>query len=129
MNLTSSVSRSLNNLRLTHRQLNQNWIYQVAVRVSLFCLITTLALIFWRWKMLPPMVPLWYSRTGADELVHPVWLIILTFSILFCYLINLILAVTLLKPYRVFIQTLFLVSLFVAILILITVAKVLFLVS
>jgi hypothetical protein len=116
MNLTSSVSRSLNNLRLTHRQLNQNWIYQVAVRVSLFCLITTL-------------VPLWYSRTGADELVHPVWLIILTFSILFCYLINLILAVTLLKPYRVFIQTLFLVSLFVAILILITVAKVLFLVS
>jgi len=129
MNLINFVPRTLSNLRHAHGELNENWVYQVSTRISLLSLILSLILIFWRWKLLPPMVPLWYSRTGADKLVHPVWLIIFSLTIIFWHAVNMVVSITLIREYRIFIQTLFIVSGFAAILILITVAKVLFLVT
>jgi hypothetical protein len=112
------------------KELRKNWVYTTSEKITLICIIISAVMIAWRYRMLPPQIPLWYSRLwGSDRLTSPNSLIILVGSLIFIHLLNTVLSITVLKPYRVFIQTLFITSMFVSILTLITITEILFLVT
>lgn len=92
-------------------------------------LVSTL-LLLWRYGSLPPLVPLWYSKPwGTDRLAHPLWLILLPAASLLILLINTYASRTLTRDMLIFSQILAATALLVAILSLVTLTKILFLVS
>lgn len=92
-------------------------------------LVSTL-LLLWRYSSLPPLVPLWYSKPwGTDRLAHPLWLILLPATSFLILLINTYASRTLTRDMLIFSQILAATALLVSILSLITLTKILFLVS
>lgn len=86
--------------------------------------------LFWRWSLLPPLVPLWYSRPwGIDQLASPAWLFLLPVGSLLWYVTNVLLAVYVTHEYLIFTQTLFLTSLVTSLLSFLALVKIVFLVS
>ncbi len=101
--------------------------------VNTFVVLTVLGsgiVIIWRWSLLPPLVPIWYSRPwGLDQLAHPMWLFLLPLGSLLWYVTNVFLAVYVTHEYLIFTQTLFLTSLVTSLLSFLALVKILFLVS
>lgn len=92
-------------------------------------LVSTL-LLLWRYSSLPPLVPLWYSKPwGTDRLAHPLWLILLPATSFLILLINTYASRTLTRDMLIFSQILAATALLVSILSLVTLTKILFLVS
>lgn len=90
----------------------------------------SIAVTLWRWKFLPPAVPIWYSRPwGEDQLAHPLWLFLLPAGALLWHGINIIVSAVILHEYPVFARVLFLSSLLVNILSFVTLIQILLLVS
>jgi hypothetical protein len=110
--------------------ITNNWIIRVVHKSVIACVIISILFIVWRWGQLPSLVPLWYSRPwGADQLAPPIWLFLLPLGGLLIYFINLALSMYITAQYLIFTQMLFLSSLLVNILSLVTLVKILFLIT
>ncbi|MEK7129737.1 MAG: hypothetical protein AAB803_01845, partial [Patescibacteria group bacterium] len=97
------------------RELRAHRVIAFVHYASLLFFFLSVAITLWRWKFLPPAVPLWYSRPwGEDQLAHPLWLFLLPVGALLWHGINIIVSASLLHEYPVFARVLFLSSLLVA---------------
>ena len=84
----------------------------------------------WRFRQLPPEVPLWFSRPwGEDQLASAYWLFLLPLSGFVWYIIDLLIGIFVTTDDLIFTQLLFLSALIVNILSFVTLIKILFLVS
>lgn len=111
-------------------RIKSNWLLQTVNKSIIFLVVVSLSLIAWKWRSLPPFLPLWYSRPwGSDQLTQPVWLFILPLSGLALYGINVMIGMYLTAEYLIFTQALFLTSLLVNILSFIALFKIVFLVT
>lgn len=109
--------------------IRKNWLLQVSHKFVALLAVASIIMIGAYWKMLPPLVPLWYSRPwGSDQLAPPVFLFFLPISSITIHLINLAFAMYITTEYLVFTQSLFLSSLIVSLLSFIAVIKIIFLV-
>lgn len=123
-------SLSLKKYVFAWKSISTNHLILLAHRVVLFLFVFALVILIWQWKMLPPMVPLWYSRPwGEDQLAYPFWLLILPFSGLFWHMINIIVSVKFLQEHLTFSQLLFLSSFIVNLFSFIALAQILILIT
>lgn len=114
----------------TWNVIKTNWLINVVHKFVIALFILSVGLLIWRFPVLPPEVPLWFSRPwGADQLASHYWLILLPVSGIFWYGINLLIGIYVTTEYLIFTQMLFLSSLIVSLLSFITLIKILFLVS
>lgn len=108
----------------------QNWFVSLSKKLVLICILISIVLLFWRYGSLPPLVPIWFGKPwGVDRLAHPLWLVFLPTGSLLTLIINTILSRTLTRDMLIFTQILAATTLIVAILSLVTLTKILFLVS
>lgn len=122
--------------RFTHRMsaawqsLRTNWLIALIHKSVLALTAISILLIIWNWRFLPPLVPLWYSRPwGADQLASPFFLFLLPLGNLLWYGVDLLLATYVTGEYLIFTQALFSTTLVVSLLSLITLVKIIFLVT
>ncbi|OGG34993.1 hypothetical protein A2363_02110 [Candidatus Gottesmanbacteria bacterium RIFOXYB1_FULL_47_11] len=112
------------------RTLSVNWVVGLSHKFVLICFVLSLGILLWRWRLLPPMVPLWYSRPwGADQMTEPYWLFLLPMASMFLYIVNVVVSIYFTAEYLIFTQMLFLSSLIVSLLSFITLVKIVFLVT
>ncbi len=108
----------------------QNWVVTTSRKIVLVATIISLSLLAWKYPTLPQLVPLWYGKPwGIDRLAHPVWLLLLPCGSFVILITNIISEKLLTRDMLVFTQILALSTLLVAILSLVTLAKILFLIS
>ena len=130
MILIDGIASAITNVSATWDFLRKNRVIAAATRTIFVLWLTSLAVILWRWHLLPPLVPLWYSRPwGADRLINPAWLFLLPAGILIWYASAVILATYVTREYLIFTQVIILTTLLGAFLSLVTIAKILFLVT
>lgn len=114
----------------TWQLLSKNWIIGMVNKFVIIVTILGIAVLIWRFRSLPPEVPLWYQKPwGQDQLASPYFLLLLPLGALSIFLINGLVSIKLTKDHLVFTQILFLTSLLVSLLSFITLVKILFLVS
>lgn len=107
-----------------------NWVVATSRRIVLLVIVVSLGLFLWKYPTLPPLVPLWYGKPwGIDRLANPLWLLLLPGGSFVILITNIIAEKLLTRDMLVFTQILALATLLVAILSLVTLAKILFLVS
>jgi len=112
------------------QRIKSNWIIEVTGNGVLASAILSVLFIIWRWNRLPPLIPLWYSRPwGTDQLTSPFWLILLPAGGVTIYYINRMISKHITSEYLIFTQMLYLSALLVNILSLVTLVKILFLVT
>ena len=112
------------------RTLSTNWVISLSHKFVLICFVLSMGILLWRWRLLPPMVPLWYSRPwGADQLTAPYWLFLLPAASMFLYIVNVLVSIYFTAEYLIFTQMLFLSSLIVSLLSFIALVKIVFLVT
>lgn len=117
-------------LRQTLADLKTNWIVSVSFRFSVLLFFLSLALLAWRWRALPPLVPLWYSKPwGSEQLAHPWFLLLLPFGGLVWYATDVAVVAWQKNRYRIFTQALFLTTFLSSFLSFVTLVKILFLVT
>ena len=111
------------------KSLSTNTIVSLATRGAILCSLLAAISILFAWPKLPPVVPLWYSKTwGTERLAHAAWLFILPSSTLTITLVNAYIASFLTNEYLVFSQIISLGSFVINILSLLTLGKIIFLV-
>ncbi len=116
--------------RQTFSEINKNWLVSITSKLIVVFFVLSILIIAWRWSLLPPQVPLWYSKPwGDDRLAHPFWLFLLPLGSLFWYSIGVIVSIYLTSTLLVFTQLVFLTSLVVSALSFTTLAKILFLIT
>ncbi|OGG11642.1 hypothetical protein A2Z00_01125 [Candidatus Gottesmanbacteria bacterium RBG_13_45_10] len=112
------------------KTMRSNWIIGLVNKFVLGFTVLSILAILWRWHLLPPAIPLWYSRPwGIDQLAPPIWLLVLPISSIIVYLLNLVIAIYVTHEYLIFTQILFLSSFVISLLSFITLIKILFLVT
>lgn len=125
-----SLSSIIVNMSALWGQREDNWVITISRRLALFSITVSVILLLWRYGSLPPLVPLWYSKPwGVDRLSHPLWLTLLPIGSLMILIINTITSRILTRDMLIFSQVLAATVLLVGILSLITLTKILFLVS
>ena len=130
MNILSRVSGSATRIRGSWDAIRTNWFISLTHKFILGLFFLSIAILLWRWRMLPPMVPLWYSRPwGTDQLASPYWLLVLPVSSVLLYGINFLIGMYVTAEYLIFTQMLFLSSLVVSLLSFIALVKILFLIT
>ncbi len=130
MKFIATIHSVPSDIAQTIKALQANWVVNVSIKFGLFFFVASAALIAWRWRNLPPAVPLWYSKPwGADQLAQPLWLLLLPISSLFWYFVDLIIVGYQQNQYRIFTQALFLSTFLVNFLCFVTLVKILFLVT
>lgn len=114
----------------TWNEIKKNWLINLVHKFVLALFIISILLLLWRFPVLPPAVPLWFSRPwGGDQLASPYWLTLLPLSSALWYGIDLAIGIYVTNEYLIFTQMLFLSALIVNILSFITLIKILFLVG
>lgn len=117
-------------VRQVMRNLSHQWMFGVSSKIVFMTAILSIIIIFFKWKNIPPQVPLWYFQPwGNDRLANPVFLFIYPISTVIIHIVNIIFAALFLNEHRVFAQALFVSSLFIAFLSIISVFKILFLIT
>ncbi|MBI3955625.1 hypothetical protein HY339_00015 [Candidatus Gottesmanbacteria bacterium] len=107
-----------------------NWFLALSRRLAIASIIAATILLLWRYPSLPPFVPLWYSKPwGTDRLAHPLWIILLPAGSLVILIVNTIASRILTRDILIFTQILAATALLVAVLSLVTLTKILFLIS
>lgn len=130
MTIVNILSVDMRSIYTKWKELSGNWLVSIINKFVLLCVLISLGVIFWRWHLLPPAVPLWYTKPwGTDQLAHPYWLFLLPIGSLLIYLVNVIASVYITADYLIFTQLLFLTSFLVSFLSLITLVQILFLVT
>lgn len=130
MKITAKAVSEIRFIWLTWKTISANWMISLAAKFVFILFALSLAVIIWRWPLLPPMLPLWYAKPwGADQLAGSYWLFILPLGSLIIFFANIILCVYLASDLLVFSQVLSLTSFVVSLLSFITLTKILFLVT
>ncbi len=112
------------------RLISNNWIVGTVNKFVILATALSIAVLLWRFRALPPEVPLWYQKPwGEDQLASPYFLLLLPIGAIGIYFVNGIISIYFTKDHLVFTQILFMTSLLVALLSFITLVKILFLVS
>ncbi len=107
-----------------------NWVVKTSQKLVLIAIAISLALFLWKYATLPPLVPLWYGKAwGTDRLAHPLLLLLLPGGSFVVLIINIIAEKIIAHDMLVFAQILAISTLLVATLSLVTLTKILFLVS
>lgn len=107
-----------------------NWFLSTTKRLVFISIFVSVILLLWRYPKLPPLVPIWFGKPwGIDRLAHPLWLVLLPIGSLIILIINTTLSRILTRDMLIFTQILAATALIVAILSLVTLTKILFLVS
>lgn len=107
-----------------------NWIITLAGRLTIASIVLSAVIFLWRYSTLPPLLPLWYGKPwGTDRLAPPLWLLLLPIASLVILIINTITTRTVTRDMLIFSQILAATALLVAILSLVTLAKIVFLVA
>lgn len=110
--------------------LQKNWFIGLVQKFVIGLFLVSCLLLVLRFRALPPLVPLWFSRPwGNDQLAHPFWLFILPVSSLGWYGINYYISTKKLEEYLLFAQMLYLSSLIVSLMSFFILVKILFLIS
>ncbi len=130
MKLITTIYSGTSNVIQTVTTLQGNWVVNVSMKFGLFFFVASFVLITWRFKSLPPAVPLWYSKPwGTDQLAQPFWLFLLPISSLFWQIVDIVIVTYQKNQYRIFTQALFLSTFLVNFLSFVTLVKILFLVT
>lgn len=125
-----SLIRLVLHVHARWKEQSANWLVSLVNKFVLILTILAIAALAWRWPLLPPQVPLWYSKPwGTEQLASYYWLLLLPAESIVIYAINVIISVYVTHEYLVFTQILYLTSLLVSLLSLITLVKILFLVT
>lgn len=112
------------------KQLSENWLVSFVHKCILLFFAFGILMIIVRWNRLPPSVPLWYSRPwGEDQLAGPFWLFLLPVGGLGIYGVNTWISLWFIHEYPIFTRIVFLTSLLVNLLCLLTLINILFLVT
>lgn len=107
-----------------------NWVISISRKLAVAGIAISTILLFWRYNFLPPLVPLWYGKPwGTDRLAHPLWLALLPAGSFIILMVNTIVARFITREMLIFTQILAITALLVSILSLVTLTKILFLVS
>ncbi len=112
------------------RIIRTNWIISLSTRVVLVSGLLALFFLAWKYRGLPPQVPLWYSRPwGAEQFAHPLWLALLPAGSILWLLVNLVIAAYVARGLLIFVQLLFAAAGVVSILSFIALVKILYLIT
>lgn len=126
----SKPSAVFKNLNSGWKLISKNWLISLVNKFVLVIFILSLAVIIWRFRLLPPQVPLWYDKPwGNDQLASPLWLFVLPLGSIAIYFANIIISIYFAADLLIFTQTLALTSLTVSLLSFITLVKIIFLVT
>jgi hypothetical protein len=110
--------------------LKKNWFIGLVYKFILILFVLSMGALLWRFQMLPPLVPLWYSRPwGTDQLASPYWLLVLPLTSILLFGIDVLVGMYITAEYLIFTQMLFLSSLIVSVLSFVTLIKILFIVT
>lgn len=130
MNIFKKVTEESARVRVAWDGIKTNWFIGLVHKFVLIFFVLSIGLLLWRWRMLPPLVPLWYSRPwGADQLASPYWLLVLPVAGIILYAANFLISMYVIGEYLIFTQMLFLSSLVVSMLSFVALIKILFLVT
>ena len=130
MNITPHFPNETHRVAATWIVIRKNWLINVVHRFVIALFLLSVGLLTWRFPVLPPEVPLWFSRPwGLDQLASPYWLILLPVSSMIWYGIDILIGIYVTAEYLIFTQMLFLSALIVSILSFITIIKIVFLVT
>ena len=130
MNIFKKMTEESARVRVAWDGIKTNWFISLVHKFILIFFVLSMGLLLWRWRMLPPLVPLWYSRPwGTDQLASPYWLLVLPISSLILYAVNFLTSMYVIGEYLIFTQMLFLSSLVVSTLSFVALIKILFLVT
>lgn len=130
MMILSQVVTIIRHIATTWGMLSKNWLIALVNKFILFFVFLSLAVLILRWQLLPPKVPLWYSKPwGTDQLADPVFLFILPVGSIAIYIINILVSVYLTAEYLVFTQILALAAFLVSLLSFVTLVKILFVIT
>lgn len=131
MNIVPHIPSETNRVAsATWNGIKRNWFISIVHKFVVVLFILSVGLLIWRLPVLPPGVPVWFSRPwGEDRLASPYWLFLLPISSIVWYGIDLLISIYVTAEYLIFTQMLFLSSLIVSILSFITLIKIVFLVT
>ncbi len=130
MNTLKKISEETTRIRTSWAMVKTNWFVNLVHKFVLILFVLSIGLLLWRWRMLPPMVPLWYSRPwGAQQLANPYWLFILPLAGILLYGVSFAISMYITAEYLIFTQMLFLSSLVVNVLSFVSLIKILFLIT
>ncbi len=130
MRAAAYTNQFVHRFRLTWRVLRTNWLIVLIHKSVFFLTFVDIVLILWKWRSLPPLVPLWYSRPwGGDQLTSPLFLFLLPLGNILWYSLDVFLAAYVTSEYLIFTQALFSTTLLVSLMSLVTIAKIIFLVT
>lgn len=130
MRLLIIIKREFRHVGSTWKLLSLNWLVALVNKFVFVFFFLSLVALVWRWRLLPPQVPLWYYKPwGVEQLTSPYWLFILPLASILVYFANILISVYFTPEYLVFIQTLSLTSLLVSFLSFVTLVKILFIVT
>lgn len=130
MNIVPRFPNETHRVTATWNVIKKNWFISLVHKFVLVLFLLSTGLLIWLFPMLPPQVPVWFSRPwGSDQLASPYWLILLPVSGILWYGIDLVIGIYVTTEYLIFTQMLFLSALIVNFLSFITLIKILFLVS
>lgn len=130
MNIFKTMTGERARVKNAWDAVKKNWFLALAHKFILIFFALSMGLLLWRWRMLPPLLPLWYSRPwGADQLASPYWLLLLPLMSLTIYGVNFLVAMYIMAEYLIFTQMLFLSSLVVSLLSFVALMKILFLIT
>lgn len=130
MKLLQSVGVLVTEVLTSWHQLQTNWLINLVGKIVVILSIVSLLFLAWSWRSLPPAVPLWYSRPwGNERLASSLWLVILPLGSFFWFITDIIIATFISRDYPVFTRVLFLSSLLVSFMALVTLTKIIFLVT
>jgi hypothetical protein len=130
MNIFPHFPNQTHPIAATWNSINKNWFIRIVHKFVIALFILSVVFFIWRYPLLPPETPLWFSRPwGADQLAPSYWLLLLPLSSLLWYVIDLLIGIYVTTEYLIFTQMLFLSALIVNLLSFVTLIKILFLVS
>lgn len=127
--LNTSIKQGVGEIKGRWNRLSTNKIVSLATYMAIIGALLGFISIVFTWKMLPPFVPLWYSKIwGPERLAATPWLFLLPTSTLIITAINMYIASVLITEYLVFSQIMSLGSLVISALSTITLLKIISLV-
>lgn len=130
MNIFPHFPNQTHRVTSTWNSIKNNWFIRIVHKFVIVLFILSVGFFVWRFPLLPPEIPLWFSRPwGADQLAPSYWLLLVPVSSLLWYCLDLFISIYITSEYLIFTQMLFLSALIVNLLSFVTLIKILFLVS
>lgn len=112
------------------RVLNANWLIAFSGRLTLILSVLSVIILAVRFRDLPPLVPVWYSRPwGTDRLANPIFLFLLPVGSMVWYALTILIMVSFTPELLVFAQMLAIGSGIVSAMSFITLLKIVFMIS